>query len=484
MVKTGACGRAPDMQAMKGSRVNIGPYHFETKGDAQTGTGKGMAVLRKKLGYAMLAALLLITVLSGCFGRGGAGLAPAGEGTGHSAANPDESQHSTSNGATKPPAETGHSGQAAPPVEKPDPVAAQLGQLSLDEKIGQLVLVGMDGTAPTPQTKELIEQYHVGGFIFFKPNIENAAQAVALFNSLKETNRAANAVPLFLSVDEEGGRVSRLPNTLVKLPPNGAIGKRNDPAFTRALGGVLGQELRAFGLNVDFAPVLDVNSNPHNPAIGDRAFGSDAALVSRLGVPEMQGLQAERVIPVIKHFPGHGDTSVDSHLGLPIVQHDIERLRSLELIPFADAVRAGADMVMVAHILLPKLDADHPASFSATIISTLLRKELGFRGVVITDDLTMGAIVKHYDIGAAAVQAIKAGGNIVLVGHEFDKQKAVIQALKQAAVNGSLSPAEIDDRVYQILALKQKYRLDDASVKQVDVGQVNKLINGTLNRNK
>ncbi|RNB84753.1 beta-N-acetylhexosaminidase [Brevibacillus fluminis] len=411
--------------------------------------------------------------MAGCFSSGGASTAPSAEQEGqtgnHSAENhqPPVSEPNTS----------------TPPVT-PDPVTEQLNRLSLEEKIGQLVLVGMDGTTIGTQAKEMIEQYHIGGFIFFKPNIQNATQAVSLFNSLKETNRSVNPIPLFLSVDEEGGRVSRLPNSLVKLPASGTVGKKDNPDFTRGLGQLLGSELKAFGLNVDFAPVMDVASNPKNPVIGDRSFGSDPNRVSRLGVAEMEGIQAESVIPGIKHFPGHGDTSVDSHLGLPIVQHNIKRLRSVELVPFADAVRAGADLVMVAHILLPKLDPDHPSSFSQPIITGLLRKELGFGGVVITDDMTMGAIAKHYDIGASAVQAVLAGGNIVLVGHEFDKQATVLHALKQAVLNGSMPMKTIDERVYQILALKQKYKLTDKSVPPVNVKQLNQQITGVLNRFK
>ncbi|MGO0061191.1 beta-N-acetylhexosaminidase [Brevibacillus fluminis] len=428
--------------------------------------------MHKKIGF-LLAVLLIGSVMTGCVASGGASTAPPAGREGQTGPHSAEQQ--------QPPANEPNPN--TPPV-KPDPVTAQLNRLSLEEKIGQLVLVGMDGTTLGTQAKEMIEQYHVGGFIFFKPNLQNAAQAVSLFNSLKVTNRSVNPIPLFLCVDEEGGRVSRLPNSLVKLPASRTVGKKDNPVFTRELGQLLGSELKAFGLNVDFAPVMDVASNPKNPVIGDRSFGSDPKRVSRLGVAEMEGLQDEHVIPGIKHFPGHGDTSVDSHLGLPIVQYDRKRLRRFELVPFADAVRVGADMVMVAHILLPKLDPDHPSSFSEPIITGLLRKELGFGGVVITDDMTMGAIAKHYDVGAAAVQAVLAGSNIVLVGHEFDKQATVLHALRQAAMNGSLPMKTIDERVYQILALKQKYKLADEHVPPVDVKQLNQQISDVLNRYK
>lgn len=444
--------------------------------------------------------VLVAVMLSGCFGAtGGGASAPPPESAGQAdpggvAGNPEAGSPHAANGgadAANPPGssasedETSGEGAAAGPEapgSKPDPVMEQLRQLTLDEKIGQLVLVGMDGTEPNEQTKELIQTYHVGGFIFFKPNIQNAQQAVELFNALKTLNAAHHSVPLFMSIDEEGGRVSRLPGSLVKLPAGAEIGQVNDPDFARELGESLGGELKAFGLNVNFAPVLDVNSNPDNPVIGDRSFGSDAAAVSRLGVPLMKGLQNGGAISVVKHFPGHGDTSVDSHLGLPVVNHDLSRLRRMELVPFADALREGADMVMAAHILLPQLDPDRPASFSRRVITDLLRGELGYDGVVITDDMTMGAVVNHYDIGQASVEAIKAGGSIVLVGHEYDKQTKVLQALKAAAASGELSQEEIDDRVYGILALKRKYKLTDEEASKVDVERLNRSMNEVLER--
>jgi len=480
-------------------------------------------VLRHKL-FVICSMVLVAVMLSGCFGATGGGASappkesagqadpggvagnpeagsPSGEEGGSDAANQPGEEGGTdaadppgkgASGGAEAPGEGVSGGVEAPgegaatgpeaPGSKPDPVMEQLRKLTLDEKIGQLVLVGMDGTEPNEQTKDLIQTYHVGGFIFFKPNIQNAQQAVELFNALKTLNAAHHSVPLFMSVDEEGGRVSRLPNSLVKLPAGAEIGKANDPNFARELGETLGEELKAFGLNVDFAPVLDVNSNPDNPVIGDRSFGSDAGAVSRLGVPLMKGLQTGGVISVVKHFPGHGDTSVDSHLGLPVVNHDLNRLRKMELVPFADAVREGTDMVMVAHILLPKLDPDHPASFSKRAITDLLRGELGYDGVVITDDMTMGAVINHYDIGQASVEAIKAGGSIVLVGHEYDKQTKVLQALKAAAASGELSQEEIDDRVYGILALKRKYKLTDEEASKVDVERLNRSVNEVLER--
>lgn len=363
--------------------------------------------------------------------------------------------------------------QSSPEIGEADTIAKQIEQMSLTEKIGQMVFVGFEGeTIDVLQTREMITAHKVGGFILFKRNIKDVQQTVGLLNSLKELNQQ-NSVPLFLGVDEEGGRVSRLPDSFVKLPASQWIGQRNDPQFSYQVGEMLGMQLGSLGFNVNFAPVLDVNSNPNNPVIGDRSFGNDPALVSELGIATMNGIASQHVIPVIKHFPGHGDTDVDSHLGLPIIHHDLERLREVELVPFVEAIQQGADAVMVAHILLPKLDEQLPASLSGKVINELLRKELQFDGVVISDDMTMGAIVQGYDLGEAAVKAVLAGTDIVLVGHEYEQQLAVIGALQQAAETGVLSEQRIDESLARILSLKQKYGLADQKVDKVEIDAIN-----------
>jgi beta-N-acetylhexosaminidase len=298
---------------------------------------------------------------------------------------------------------------------------------------------------------------------------------LSLINSLKETNKT-NKIPLFLSIDEEGGRISRVPNEFLKLPSNQRIGELNNSNVSSQIGRIIGEELRMFGLNMNFAPVLDVNSNPQNVVIGDRAFGEEPGLVSKLGIETMKGLQSQNIISVVKHFPGHGDTAVDSHTGLPIVNHDLNRLKSLELVPFSSAIENSVDAIMMAHILLPKIDSVSPASFSKTIISEVLRKDMNFDGIVITDDMTMGAIVNHYDIGDAAVKSINAGSDIILVCHDFAKEEAVLKTMQKAAQSGSISQDRIDQSVYRILKLKKKYALSDNTVEAVNPRQMNNKI--------
>ena len=348
-----------------------------------------------------------------------------------------------------------------------DPIQAQIKEMSLEEKIGQLVMVGVEGYENDDYAQKMIKEYHVAGLVLFKRNIRDSKQMLALINSLKETN-SVNPIPLFLAIDEEGGRISRLPDEFLKLPTSKKMGQLNNNQLSYQLGSILGEELKLLGLNLNFAPVLDINSNPKNPVIGDRSFGSKADVVSKLGIQTMKGIQSQNIISVVKHFPGHGDTSVDSHIGLPTVNNDLERLNSFELIPFAEAIKSGADAIMIAHIRLPKIDPNHPASFSQIIISDVLRKNMQFDGVVITDDMTMGAIVNNYDIGEAAVKSIQAGSDIILVCHDFAKQEAVIKAIQTAAENEVIAPERIDQSVYRILKLKQKYGLTDSTVPGAD----------------
>lgn len=367
-------------------------------------------------------------------------------------------------------------------VENKMTVSELLEEMSLDEKIGQMIFAGIDeDTTLTQHIKNLINDNHVGGIIFYPENLKTPSQTVKLLNGIKAENEQ-NKLPLLLGVDQEGGRITRLPGDLKSLPTNLEIGKRNNTAFSYEIGEILGKELNAFGFNLDFAPVLDVNSNPDNPIIGDRSFGNNPELVSKLGIQTMKGIQSQNIISVIKHFPGHGDTSVDSHLELPIVNKSREELEKLELKPFRKAVENGADVVMVAHILLPRLDKDFPSSMSGTIINGILRNQLEFNGVVITDDMTMDAIANYYDIGQAAVQSVKAGSDIILVAHDYPKIIAAIHALKAAVNAGEITEERINASVSRIIQLKRKYDIDNEKVSKVNLEKVNESIEKVLDK--
>lgn len=373
---------------------------------------------------------------------------------------------------------------AASPEQSADSLTAQIAGMTLEEKIGQMLLVGIDGTQLDSQAKRMIAEDNVGGIILYKDNIQSLKSMVTLINDLKKSNHD-NPVPLFMSVDQEGGKVSRMSEEYAAMPGSGKVGEAGNPDSARTMGSLLAREVLSAGFNMNFAPVLDINSNPDNPVIGDRSFGSTAGVVTPLGIAEMKGIAEAGVIPVVKHFPGHGDTSVDSHLELPVVNKTAAGLAKLEWLPFQAAIQEQADAVMVAHILYPKLDPDKPASLSKPIIGELLRDQMGFDGVVITDDLTMGAITDHYTLAAAAVDTVLAGSDILLIAHEYKNEQAARQALLASVKDGTIAETRIDESVYRILALKQKFKLSDKPLPVPDLTELNRDIKswrGTLSK--
>lgn len=355
--------------------------------------------------------------------------------------------------------------------------------MTLDEKIGQLIIGGFEGYTLSNDFNKLIKEKHLGGVILFSKNIKDSKILLNLINNLKETNNL-NKVPLFISVDEEGGPVSRMPNEIYNIPSNKYIGKINNEDFSYEIGKLLGLQLSSFGFNLNFAPVLDINSNPNNPVIGERSFGNDKNLVSKLGIKTIEGIKEENIVPVAKHFPGHGDTSVDSHLNLPVVNYDFNRLNNFELVPFKEAIKNGVDAIMIAHILIPKLDKNNPSTLSKTIITDILRTKLGFNGLIITDDMTMGAITENYNIGDAAVKSINAGSDIILVCHDINNINTVINSIKFSISKNIISKNRINESVYRILLIKEKFNINSNKIDFVDINSINYKIKEVLKKYK
>lgn len=353
-------------------------------------------------------------------------------------------------------------------------VEETIDQMTLEEKVGQLLVIGVEGTSFSSEMDNLIRNYHVGGVIIMGRNVATTNEMLQLINGIKKANEH-NKIPLFLSVDEEGGRVSRLPVGIPKLPTSAQIGKLNDESVSYRAGTYLAGVLNEFGYNMNFAPVLDVNSNLSNPVIGDRSFGSDPYQVAKLGISTMRGMMDNGIIPVVKHFPGHGDTVVDSHKVLPKVETTLESLRNVELVPFKKAIEEGADAVMVAHILFPALDPDYPSSMSKAIITGLLRNEMKFEGVIITDDLTMGAIANDYTIPEAAVQSFIAGSDQLLVVRDYEVQLNTLNAFIKAIETGEITEERLNESVKRILTLKEKYSVSDEVHEKVDMDKINEL---------
>lgn len=362
--------------------------------------------------------------------------------------------------------------QENPIVDKEkDEIKEMIRSMTLDEKIGQLIIVGKEGLAINDDDIYQLEVNKVGGFIFFSRNIDDETQVLNLLNNLKESN-SSNKVPIFLSVDEEGGRVSRLSKIYKKLPTAKKLGETNNQDLSIEYGRILGLSLKELGFNLDFAPVLDINSNPKNPVIGDRAYGDTIEIVVDNGLSVLEGINSEGIISSVKHFPGHGDTSIDSHLDLPRIDKSIDQLEGLELVPFKEAIKREADIIMVAHILFPQLDEEFPASMSNEIINGLLRNDLNYNGVIISDDMTMGAITNNYSIEKGTIEFLKGGGDIVLVCHGRDNPSLVIDAIKRAIKENELSIDEIDKKLYRILSLKDKYNLKDDKVENMNIDKV------------
>lgn len=369
------------------------------------------------------------------------------------------------------------------PTPTPDRVGEALAGMTVEQKAAQLLVAGIEGTEPGEDAVQAIQGYQVGGVILFGRNVESAEQLAALTNGLKELN--GDYVPLFLCVDQEGGRVDRMPPEVSRTPSAWSVGQTLDTeGVGAAYGALLAEECAAFGFNMDFAPSLDIWSNPDNTVIGDRAFGTDAATVTGAANETALGILSGGVIPVAKHFPGHGDTAVDSHYGLPVVDKSLEELEELELRPFRQAIDTtcvygtyGGDTsipaIMVAHILLSQIDPDNPASLSPEVVTGLLREEMGYEGVVCTDDLTMGAISNTYGMGEAAVLAVEAGCDLLLVCHGADNLAEAHAALVEAVDSGRIPEERLDESVYRVLSLKAVYGLSNAPVEAPDIEALN-----------
>ncbi len=320
---------------------------------------------------------------------------------------------------------------------------------------GQLIVGGFSGETLPDSYRDALAAGERGGAILFRRNIRSLDQTASLCDAITRAGGSGATAPPFVAVDQEGGRVSRLPAPFTVLPPMRTLGEIDDIALTAHAGKVIANELGALGFNLNFAPVMDVDSNPKNPIIGDRAFGRDARTVMRHGVAFLRGLQDGGVLACAKHFPGHGDTSLDSHLELPTVDCDEARLMQTEIPPFRAASGAGVAAMMTAHVVYPALDPDVPATFSRTICSSLLRRQMAFEGVLFSDDLEMGAIANHHGVGHAAVEAIWAGCDVLLICKDESLQDQALKALVDKAQGNSAFRERCEQAVQRSLRVRR-----------------------------
>jgi beta-N-acetylhexosaminidase len=321
------------------------------------------------------------------------------------------------------------------------------------EDIGQMIMIGVAGEELTSEERNLLKDYPFGGFILFAHNVKEPQQILALCRSLWETKRE---LPPFIAIDEEGGRVHRLPPPFTHFPPAAALGRTGNADLAYRMGLAIAGELKAVGINLDFAPVFDVASNPNNPVIGDRALSGDPEEVVRLGWEVARGLREGGVIPCVKHFPGHGDTDADSHHELPVVNKDIDELEAMELPPFVYACGKRVEAVMTAHVLYPALDRKYPATLSPRIVGELLRGGLRYDGVVFSDDLEMKAVAAQYSAEESAQLAVAAGVDTLLFCHDASRAAAVLDFLYRESEQGSDLRSRTEESCRRIRKLKKR----------------------------
>lgn len=327
--------------------------------------------------------------------------------------------------------------------------------MSLREAVGQMFIVSVEGTSTNPYTERAIRDRNAGGVILFGANMRTESQVSALTDSLQATAAGSElAVPLLVAVDQEGGPVSNAP-WVFPQPAAAEVGARGDPGEARSIAETMGHELLGAGVNTDFAPVVDTGGGA---AIGSRAYGDDPALVGRIGAAAIRGFREAGVISSAKHFPNHGPTAADSHTGRPVVRHDLQTVRNHDLPPFREAVEAGAPMVMVSHLIYPAIDQARPASLSPETLR-LLRRDLGFEGVIVTDDLSMEAATRGGPVSRAAVEAVEAGADAMILSGTADEQAAAYEAVFRAVESGEIPRERVYESAGRIVEMKQEYGL-------------------------
>ena len=332
-----------------------------------------------------------------------------------------------------------------------------LQEMTLQEKLGQRLAAGFQGLEPSAEFLRLIKEYKVGNIILFRRNIQDGAQLKKLCAQLHEVVEAETGVPPFVTIDQEGGVVTRLPESEINIPGAMAVSATGDLHNAYDMGLLTAQELRSYGVNFDLAPVMDINCNPDNPVIGVRSYGDTPERVAAYGSQMVRGLLDGGVYCSLKHFPGHGDTAVDSHLGLPCIDRSYDELMQREFKPFLAGIQAGAPAVMTTHILFPQLEPDHiPATMSRRIMTGILREKFGFDGIIISDCMEMDAIKKFYGTVNGVLAAMKAGVDLVFVSQTPSLADDAMQAAREAAENGGLDLAELDASVQRMLDAKAK----------------------------
>jgi beta-N-acetylhexosaminidase len=342
---------------------------------------------------------------------------------------------------------------------------------NLKQLVGQLFIVGFDGHTVPPDFKKFVAEYNLGGTIYFRRNAQSPEQIANLTNELQFQCRKSDTAPLFIAIDHEGGVVNRLSAPFTKFPGNALLGEVNSPKLCFQFGAALGKELKAVGINVNFAPVADVETNPSNPVMKERMFSSDPELVGKMASAVCRGLQKMGVASVAKHFPGHGDTKEDSHFKLPKVDRTLAQLEECELTPFKRVIRSRVEGIMTAHIINPNIDPDYPATLSEKTIDAILRNQLRYSRLVFTDDMEMKAVTDHYGADEAALLAVNAGCDCLIYRGDNGLPISQIETIVKALEDKKMPKARVELAVHRIAQAKKAYADVREPVKLEDISK-------------
>ena len=336
-------------------------------------------------------------------------------------------------------------------------------ELSLEEKIGQMLIIGMDTNYITDRIKNMIQKYKIGGIILYRKNFKSYDSMVKLINELKELNKN-NKIPKFIAIDQEGGKVNRIPKELKNLPAANKVANKKDVDLVKNTAQITAKMLYESGFNMNFAPVMDIKRFSENHVVGDRAFGENKDDVSKYAIEYMKQLQQNNIISVIKHFPGHGATKKDSHFSLPIINKKISELQNDDMIPFKNAIDEGADAILIGHLVIKNVTGIYPASLSRKFIYKYLRKGYRYNKVIVTDDLKMRAIRLIYGPRFAFKKAFEAGNDIIVFRYnQKEEEKCYLQIVNMVKEN-KINIGRINRSVKRILKLKQKYKLNNNTI--------------------
>lgn len=353
----------------------------------------------------------------------------------------------------------------------------EIEELTIKEKIGQMVIIGMDTNYVTDRIKNMIQNYKIGGIILYRKNFSTYQDMLKLIKELKALNKE-NKIPLFIAIDQEGGRVNRMPKEIKNLPTANKVASFGGRDLVEKAAEITGKMLHESGYNLNFAPVLDIDRTENQgAAIGDRSFSNDKEIVAECGVAMMKALQKNNVLSVVKHFPGHGATKKDSHYFLPVINVPMKKIENEDMYPFEQAIKNGADAVLVGHLLIMGVTGIYPASLSRRFITKYLRAKYRYNGLVVTDDLKMRAIKFFYGSDLAVRKAFEAGNDIIVFRFNAEEEKRVLNKIESLVQTGKIKESRINKSVKRIIQMKEKYNISDTQeFEGINVKKVNKEI--------